>query len=187
MKQTNSHNQVMAVALTGHRSIPYDKVPSLRKALRTVILAHYNRGIRIFYCGMAMGFDLWAAWAVLSVKADFPGVRLIAVMPFRGQEVKYPDSDKRLYYEIMDETDHSICLYDRYTPNRDYIDRNRAMLDHASMLVCYFNGESGGTASTVFDARNREMQILSICGHRAARRYNHNVDDRLITEIMKIR
>ncbi|KAA4747205.1 DUF1273 domain-containing protein, partial [Bacteroides fragilis] len=26
----------MAVALTGHRSIPYDKVPSLRKALRTV-------------------------------------------------------------------------------------------------------------------------------------------------------
>lgn len=52
MKQTNSHNQVMAVALTGHRSIPYDKVPSLRKALRTVILEHYNRGIRIFYCGM---------------------------------------------------------------------------------------------------------------------------------------
>ena len=42
----------MAVALTGHRSIPYDKVPSLRKALRTVILEHYNRGIRIFYCGM---------------------------------------------------------------------------------------------------------------------------------------
>ena len=61
MKQTNSHNQVMAVALTGHRSIPYDKVPSLRKALRTVILEHYNRGSRIFYCGMAMGFDLLAA------------------------------------------------------------------------------------------------------------------------------
>lgn len=58
----------MAVALTGHRFIPYDKVPSLRQALRTVILEHYNRGIRIFYCGMAMGFDLLVAETALSMK-----------------------------------------------------------------------------------------------------------------------
>ena len=64
----------MAVALTGHRSIPYDKVPSLRKALRTVILAHYNRGIRIFYCGMAMGFDLLAAETALSMKEVYSDI-----------------------------------------------------------------------------------------------------------------
>lgn len=188
---------VRTVAFTGHRSykIYASARGENRQRVQQIVIARTERAVRLlcaqgydtFLCGMAMGFDLWAAWAVLSVKPDFSGVRLIAVMPFRGQEAKYPDADKRLYYEIMDEVDHSICLYDRYTSNRDYIDRNRAMLDHATMLVCYFNGESGGTASTVFDARNREMQILNICGHRAARRYNHNVDDRLITEIMKIR
>lgn len=85
MKQTNSHNQVMAVALTGHRSIPYDKVPSLRKALRTVILEHYNRGIRIFYCGMAMGFDLLAAETALSMKEVYSDITLVATVPYRGQ------------------------------------------------------------------------------------------------------
>ena len=68
----------MAVALTGHRSIPYDKVPSLRKALRTVILEHYNRGIRIFYCGMAMGFDLLAAETALSMKEVYSDITLVA-------------------------------------------------------------------------------------------------------------
>ena len=57
MKQTNLHNQAISAAFTGHRFIPYDKVPSLRKALEASVSEHYNRGIRIFYCGMAMGFD----------------------------------------------------------------------------------------------------------------------------------
>ena len=74
MKQTNLHNQAISVAFTGHRFIPYDKIASLREALKTVILEHYNRGIRIFYCGMAMGFDLLAAEVVLSMKETYPDI-----------------------------------------------------------------------------------------------------------------
>lgn len=51
MKQTNLHNQATSSTFTGHRFIPYDKVPSLRKALEASVSEHYNRGIRIFYCG----------------------------------------------------------------------------------------------------------------------------------------
>lgn len=133
-----------------------------------------------------MGFDLWASWAVLSVKRDFPSIRLIAVIPFKGQESRYYDAEKRLYYEVMDKTDRCVCLYEQYSSDTDYIDRNRMMLDHATMVVCYFSGGSG-TASTVCKARQRGMRILNICGHLDARQYNNNVDGLLIKNIMSVR
>ena len=187
------------VAFTGHRS--YKIFRSARGGspdeIREIITARTERAVQLLYgqgydtflCGMAMGFDLWASWAVLSVKRDFPEIRLIAVIPFKGQESRYYDAEKRLYYEVMDKTDRCVCLYEQYSSDTDYIDRNRMMLDHATMVVCYFSGGSGrsGTASTVYKARQRDMRILNICGHLDARQYNNKIDIQLITEIMKVR
>ena len=91
----------MAVALTGHRFIPYDKVPSLRQALRTVILEHYNRGIRIFYCGMAMGFDLLAAETALSMKEVYSDITLVAAVPYCGQCEKFTPYNKERYRNAL--------------------------------------------------------------------------------------
>lgn len=187
------------VAFTGHRS--YKIYRSARGGspdeIQEIITARTERAVRLLYdqgydtflCGMAMGFDLWASCAVLSVKRDFPEIRLIAVIPFKGQESRYYDAEKRLYYEVMDEVDRCVCLYEQYSSDTDYIDRNRMMLDHATMVVCYFSGGSGrsGTASTVNKARQRDIRILNICGHRDARQYNNNVDGLLIENILKIR
>lgn len=187
------------VAFTGHRS--YKIYRSARggspEEIRQIITARTERAIRLLYdqgydtflCGMAMGFDLWASCAVLSVKRDFPGIRLIAVIPFPDQDAKYSEADKILYSGLLDRADRCVCLYERYSSDTDYIDRNRMMLDHATMVVCYFSGGSGrsGTASTVSKARQRGMRILNICGHRDARQYNNNVDGLLIKNIMSVR
>ena len=187
------------VAFTGHRSYKIYRSARGENPLKVqeIITARTERAIRLLYdqgydtflCGMAMGFDLWASWAVLSVKQDFPEIRLIAVIPFKGQESRYYDAEKRLYYEVMDKTDRCVCLYEQYSSDTDYIDRNRMMLDHATMVVCYFSGGSGrsGTASTVHKARQRDMRILNICGHLDARQYNNNVDELLIKNIMSVR
>lgn len=145
----------------------------------------YDRGIDTYLCGMATGFDLWAATAVLAMKKQLPGLRLVAVVPFRGQARYYPDDFKELYYAVLAASDSRVCLHETYTRSC-FHERNRAMLDRASALVCYFNGLPGGTAYTVGLARKRNMMILNLCGHRAAREYDHKVDDRIITEIMKI-
>lgn len=187
------------VAFTGHRSYKIYRSARGENPLKVqeIITARTERAVRLLYdqgydtflCGMAMGFDLWASWAVLSVKRDFPEIRLIAVIPFKGQESRYYDAEKRLYYEVMDKTDRCVCLYEQYSSDADYIDRNRMMLDHATMVVCYFSGGSGrsGTASTVSKARQLDMRILNICGHREARQYNNNVDGLLIKNIMSVR
>ena len=187
------------VAFTGHRS--YKIYRSARGGspdeIRQIITARTEKAVRLLYgqgydtfvCGMAMGFDLWASCAVLSVKRDFPGIRLIAVIPFPDQDVKYSEADKILYSGLLDRADRCVCLYERYSSDTDYIDRNRMMLDHATMVVCYFSGGSGrsGTASTVSKARQRDMRILNICGHLDARQYNNKVDGLLIKNVMSVR
>ena len=133
----------MAVALTGHRSIPYDKVPSLRKALRTVILAHYNRGIRIFYCGMAMGFDLLAAETALSMKEVYSDITLVATVPYRGQCEKFTPYNKERY--------------------RNALRRNDYMLSCSGHLIAYFDGvPKGGTYYTFKRAKQRGMPVVNL-------------------------
>ena len=162
MKQTNSHNQVMAVALTGHRFIPYDKVPSLRQALRTVILEHYNRGIRIFYCGMAMGFDLLAAETALSMKEVYSDITLVAAVPYCGQCEKFTPYNKERYRNALTKADEVVILNESYVDGC-FLQRNDYMLSCSGHLIAYFDGvPKGGTYYTFKRAKQRGMPVVNL-------------------------
>lgn len=152
----------MAVALTGHRSIPYDKVPSLRKALRTVILEHYNRGIRIFYCGMAMGFDLLAAETALSMKEVYSDITLVATVPYRGQCEKFTPYNKERYRNALAKADEVVILAESYADDC-FLRRNDYMLSCSGHLIAYFDGvPKGGTYYTFKRAKQRDMPVVNL-------------------------
>ena len=155
----------------------------VRRTASAVLLLR-DQGYNTFLCGMATGFDLWAGLAVLSLKKHMPDLRLIAVVPFRGQAKGFPYEFKELHSAVLAAADRRVCLHDTCTRSC-FHERNRAMLDHASALVCYYDGQSGGTAYTVDLARKRDMTILNLCDD--AQEYNNNADERLISEIMKIK
>ena len=150
----------MAVALTGHRFIPYDKVPSLRQALRTVILEHYNRGIRIFYCGMAMGFDLLAAETALSMKEVYSDITLVAAVPYCGQCEKFTPYNKERYRNALTKADEVVILNESYVDGC-FLQRNDYMLSCSACLIAYFDGVPKG--GTYFKrARQRGMSIVNL-------------------------
>ena len=155
----------------------------VRRTASAVLLLR-DQGYNTFLCGMATGFDLWAGLAVLSLKNQLTDLRLIAVVPYRGQAKGFPYEFKELYSKVLAAADCRVCLHQNFTRSC-FHERNRAMLDHASALVCYYDGQSGGTAYTVDLARKRDMTILNLCDD--AREYNHKADERLISEIMKIK
>ena len=155
----------------------------VRRTASAVLLLR-DQGYNTFLCGMATGFDLWAGLAVLSLKKHMPDLRLIAVVPFRGQAQGFPYEIKELHSKVLAAADRRVCLHDTCTRSC-FHERNRAMLDHASALVCYYDGQSGGTAYTVGLARKRDMTVLNLCDD--AQEYNNKADDRLISEIMKIK
>ena len=78
-----------SVAFTGHRLVPESKKGELIKKLRVKIRLLYAMGIRNYYCGMAIGFDMLAAEVVLSLRSELPYLKLIAVVPFKEQSARW--------------------------------------------------------------------------------------------------
>ena len=251
-----TEDRLTTVAFTGHRT--YDGQAAA--ALRATVGELYARGFRTFLCGMAMGFDLAAAEAVLacrdsqtasvfspsaasaaafpsvaasaavppasvfspaaasaavppasvfspaaasaaafpsvaasaavspasafspavdSVSAFFPephsphmpmpGLRLVAVIPFRGQESRFPAADRERFRRVLAAADHSVTLSPSYHAGC-YAVRNNYLVEHAALLVAWYDGSPGGTHYTVRRALGRGLEFINLHPHSAALR-----------------
>lgn len=132
------------MAFTGHRTYGGGD----DAVLRAVVAELYARGMRDCLCGMAVGFDLAAAEAVLSEREARPGLRLVCVVPFEGQEMRYCGSDRWRFRRILRDADERIVLASEYHRGC-YAVRNNFLVDHASLLVAWYDGSPGGTQYTV--------------------------------------
>ncbi|MFA6769340.1 MAG: SLOG family protein, partial [Parabacteroides sp.] len=128
-----------SVTFTGRRFIPYGKLSMLKVALKSIILELYAKGYNNYYCGMAMGFDLLSAEAVLSLKAEYKELRLIAVVPYRNQDERFSFADKKRYQSILSRADETIILREDYCQGC-LLRRNDYMLAHSNQVIAYFDG-----------------------------------------------
>ena len=151
-----------AAAFTGHRFIRYNDRQRLKIHLERAITDCYHSGIRHFLCGMAVGFDMLAAETLLAMKADYPDIRLTAVIPFRGQSCKFNPADKKRYSSILGKADNVVCLSETYFDGC-FLRRNDYMLNRASHIIAYYNGEpKGGTFYTYRRAERMGLDINNL-------------------------
>lgn len=149
-------------AFTGHRFIRYKDRQQLKTNLERAITGCYHSGIRHFLCGMAAGFDMLAAETLLAMKADYSDIRLTAVIPFRGQSCKFNPADKERYRSILGKADDMVCLSETYFDGC-FLRRNDYMLERASHIIAYYNGEpKGGTFYTCRRAKRMNLEITNL-------------------------
>ena len=147
----------ITASFTGHRT--YDG--SAAASLRTVVSQLYERGFRQFLSGMAVGFDLAAAEAVLALRETRPEVRLVAVVPFEGQESRFAAPDKERYARVSAAADERIVVCEHY--RRDcYALRNDFLTDHAAILVAWYDGSAGGTRYTLRRALRLKVGVVNL-------------------------
>ena len=159
MMQTDT---TKTAAFTGHRFIRYNDRQRLKTELERVITSCYLSGIRHFLCGMALGFDMLAAETLLAMKAQHPDIRLTAVIPFRGQPCKFNPADKERYQSILGKADNVVCLSETYFDGC-FLRRNDYMLNRASHIIAYYNGEpKGGTFYTCRRAERMGLEITNL-------------------------
>lgn len=151
---TFENNPIKNCAFTGHRDL--DTGFSKEKLQKTV-LTLAEKGVVNFFCGMAKGFDLYAAEAVLKAKEFYSYIKLIACIPYYGQEKGYSQEDKKRYVEILKNCDLKITLSQSYYKWCS-LSRDRYMADNADALVAYLKKEKGGTAYTVGYFRKKYPQ-----------------------------
>ena len=142
----------------------------VQAALGEQIRRLYDEGYRTFISGMSAGVDLWAAAEVLTLQESHPEVKLIAAVPFAGQESHWPIPLQREYRRIWDAAQQVKVLFDAAAAGENaaacYRERNHWMVNRADtvLAVCEIDlaDSRTGTAATVRYARRLQKRILYI-------------------------
>lgn len=80
-------SRAATAAFTGHRFVDVAQREHVKKRLSNAVLDAYGHGIRNFISGFAIGFDMMAAEAIVSLKRSYPDITLIAAIPSRVKPV----------------------------------------------------------------------------------------------------
>lgn len=158
----NRYNITEIAAFTGHRSIDSSKIEEVRENVRREIKALYLKGVRIYLCGMALGFDMLAAEEVIALKEKLPSLKLIAVIPFPEQHNRWRWNEKERYKNILAQADDSVLISPKYYDGC-YLKRNDYLIGHANNMLAYYNGNpKGGTFYTVRKSRKMERNVINL-------------------------
>ncbi len=150
-----------SVCFSGHRQIPEEDYEMIYQKLLQTVKYLSDNGYTEFYAGGAYGFDMMAELAVLQTKRIFPDIHLHLVIPFRGHDRAWQDSDRRVFAKILQKADSAEFLYPKYT-RWSYAERNKKMVDKSSVLVYYLTKQTGGTRHTLSYASANDLRLIDI-------------------------
>ena len=146
---------------TGHREIPFFQKRRLKAKVKSAITDAIRNGYRYFGAGGALGFDMLAAQTVLELKADYPDIKLILVLPCLNQTRGWAQEDVKEYERIKAAADKVTYISKEYYNGCMY-KRNRHLVDNSSLCICYLTKQSGGTAYTVSYAESHDLKIVNV-------------------------
>ena len=155
--------RLQTCCFTGHRFLPENEKEKISLALESTVLSLIHSGYRYFGAGGALGFDTLAAQTVLRLRQNYPDIRLILVLPCVSQADKWPPADVAVYQEIMGQANKIVYTSHEYTAGCMF-KRNRHLVDHSSVCICYLEKSNGGTAYTVDYARKCGLKIINLAG-----------------------
>lgn len=154
--------QPITCAFSGHRVLGGEEAEkALRAEVRRAVSEMIGRGYTRFLCGMAMGFDVMAGEVVLELRRDLPELRLVAVVPFEGQERRFPLPWRLRYRALLEAADDAVVLSERYSRGV-YLLRNRYLARHASAMIAHCRHSRSGTAQAVRLAREAGLDIVEL-------------------------
>lgn len=133
----------------------------LENSIIETVFALYADGCTTFYSGMAMGFDIIAAEAVLLLKERHEDVCLVCAVPFKEQGAGFPEPWQSRYAEIIKRADKAVIMSDKYYKGC-YHRRNAFLVDNSDYVVTWYDGQPGGTAWTVKYAQNKGRYVLNL-------------------------
>lgn len=117
----------------------------LREKLRRAVQDAYDDGYRAFFCGMAEGFDLLAAEAVLELCSKYSDAHLVEAFPSPESRTHHsPEVCKRIE-AITAKSGAVIYCREHYAKGCE-LSRNAFMVRNCRRIIGYYNGLSNGTA-----------------------------------------
>ena len=158
------------VAFTGHRKERILQgfgndpriLAQIREAVAGMVIELYGQGYKEYYTGMASGFDMTAAEAVLQVRERYEGIKLIAAVPFRKQPLWFEAEDRLLYARLLERMDRVVMVSENYHKGC-YLRRDEYMVRKADTVIAYWDlVPKGGTFYTVSKALESGKPVINL-------------------------
>ena len=162
------NNQV--VAFTGHRKERILQrcgnnplvLTRIKEAVVRQVTELYRQGYTVYYTGMANGFDMVAAEAVLQVREEYGDIMLVAAVPFRKQPLWFDAEDQLLYARLLERMDRVVMVSENYHKGC-YLRRDEYMVRKADVIVAYWDlVPKGGTFYTVSKALESGKPVINL-------------------------
>jgi len=143
---------MQSCCFTGHCYISPEEMKDPQAVLIKTLTELIDQGVRDFYAGGALGFDTMAALIVLKLKRKYKHIRLILLLPCKNQTKGWPQTDKNVYDHILKKADEVVYISEQYYQGCMQA-RNRALVEHSDICVCFLTKPTGGTWGRIFLCR----------------------------------
>lgn len=156
--------RAQSVCVSGHRP---EKLPEgnslllLKSLLYGALQEAADEGYLYFYTGLSRGVDLWAAEIIGQLRKDYPQIRSIGVLPFRGFGSSRKNEELYQYSNLIRSMDEIICLSEEYRSGC-YRKRNQYLVDHSSLLIAVADDMHSGTGQTIRMAERAGLTVRRI-------------------------
>jgi uncharacterized phage-like protein YoqJ len=154
----NSWPEANNPVIVNHHVLVYQKIYDY---IRQYALQQVSVGnVPTFITGMALGADQVFATAAINLECEGIKSKVIAAIPFAGQEGKWPQPSRNMYNTILNRCAevHFVCDpgYAAWKMQK----RNCWMVDRASRVLAIWNGANkGGTWNCLTYAVSRGKEI----------------------------
>lgn len=101
-----------------------------KKRIKDTIRTLYDMGFRHFISGGAMGMDMFAAEAVVELRAEYPEIILETVSPFDAQTAKWSPELRARHDRLFEIADITTATDREYSRNAMFT-RNRYLVANA--------------------------------------------------------
>ena len=132
--------------VTGHRSIPAERIDYVKQALRREVLAAIEDGYTRFISGFAEGTDLMFAAIVAEEMEHRPELFLEAAIPYAGRM----KTKNQQFHALLRACSGVKMVCEEYAPSC-FMQRNRYMAGESQRIIAVYDGRDGG--GTLFTMR----------------------------------
>ncbi|MDR0426117.1 MAG: DUF1273 domain-containing protein [Clostridiales bacterium] len=129
---------------------------AVKANLRALTAQLIGTGYAHFICGGATGGDMYFAEAVLSLKHQYPPIRLECALPCPGHDRMWDRESRLRLKDILSRCDYVTNVSGVYFDGCMQA-RNRYMLSVSSALIHLCYTSVGGAASTIKAAKKRGL------------------------------
>jgi len=131
----------------------------IKQALASRMQNLIEEGAEWFVTSGSSGVEIWASEVVLSLKEQYPQVKLSILTPFLEQESRWPDYAKEEYYHVLKLADHVASITNRpYESPRQLRLKNDFIIQKTDGLLVVYDEESQGSPDYYLQAAKQRQK-----------------------------